>query len=92
MNAEELATVLTERGFTATAEDTAYGVEKVRIRRPGDGSTTHEIGIENGIPFWPWGSPIRPATDEESDDDPHAIAAQLDRFLQPRANFRASGA
>lgn len=77
-------------GYTG-AEDADDGIEKVRIRRPEDGSTTNEIGIENGIRVWPWGSPIRPATDDESDDDPHAIAAQLERFMGPRANFRTSG-
>lgn len=70
MNAEELASALTEHGFNATAGYSADDVEKVRIRRSEHGSTTSEICIQNGILFWPWGSPIRPATDEESDDDP----------------------
>lgn len=91
MNADELAAALTKRGFNVTADDATDGIETVRIRRPEDGSTTNAIGVENGIPFWPWGNPIRPATDDESDDDPNAIVAQLERFMRPRANFRASG-
>lgn len=91
MNAGELAAALTERGLNATAETAPDGVEKVRIRGPEDGGTS-EIAVENGIPFWPWGSPIRPATDDESENDPHAIATRLDHFIRARVRFRTSGA
>lgn len=93
MNADDLVAALNERGFKARKDDSFDGVEKIQIRRPEDGATRtpHEISIENGVPFWPWGTPIRPATDDEYEDDPKAIAAQLDRFLSERVNFSVSG-
>lgn len=93
MNADDLVAALIERGLPAAKGNSFDGVEKVRVRRREDSATTvpHEISIENGVPFWPWGSPIRPATDDESEDDPKAIAAQLDRFMSERIKFSVSG-
>lgn len=92
MTGDDLVSALNRRDLSASNEVSADGVETVRIRRPGDGATVapHEISIENGVPFWPWGSPIRPTTDDEHEDDPDAIAARIDRFLGERVNFSVS--
>lgn len=97
MNADDLVSALTRRGLNASYEGPACGsgdgVETVRLRRPEDGATLapYEISIEGGVPFWPWGSPIRPATDDEHENDPDAIAARLDRFVSARIRVRVSG-
>lgn len=92
MNGDDLASALNRCGLGASNEVSADGVETVRVWRPGDGAMVapHEISIENGVPFWPWGSPIRPATDDEREEDPDAIAARIDRFLGERVNFSVS--
>lgn len=92
MTGDDLVSALTGRGLVASKDDSVDGVETVRIWRPGDGAMVapHEISIENGVPFWPWGSPIRPATEDEHEDDPDVIAVRIDRFLGERVNFSVS--